>query len=357
MLSSRMTRTEHDDLRSLISPKVQVSEKKIMPFAELCSVMVELLKLSSRPGSRFISDGLAAPEIEMAAHRAEIEHLPVSAPSPFAGDTGSILQAIESKNDVLYIANPGRTTGSNFSLSELKDLARAVPNGLLIIDEQYFDYFGISSIPLLELFDNVVVVRSFTASFGIYSSDAGFLVTNAERIEQLKPTLSGEKISLTVRKTILATLVNDEALATRLHEVHEESLRLATTLSSLGVQVRLTATDFILIRVADPQAVSQYLNRHKVPMEHLVAYPRLKEYLRYRIQSPISNDRFLCELKKAPPESLKVTSVDKSTIRMQRKGEVAESRKEPRRIPALVARAGNPGSLSKRTSKKTEKVL
>jgi histidinol-phosphate aminotransferase len=351
-----MNRVEHDDLRALISPKVQVSQKMIMPFTELCSVMVELLKLSYRSGSRFISDGLAAPEIEMAAHRAEIEHVPAVAPSPFAGDTGTILQAVTSKNDILYISNPGRTTGSNFSLSELKDLARAVPDGLLIIDEQYFDYFGISSMPLLELFNNVVVFRSFTASFGIYSSDAGFLVTSPERIEQLKPMLRSERISLTVRKTILATLVNDEALAARLHEVHEESLRLATTLTSLGAQVRITATDFLLIRVADPQAVSHHLDRHKVPIEHLVAYPRLKEYLRYRIQSPISNDRFLSELKKVAPELLKGTSFDRSTIRMNRKGEVATRKKAPRRIPALAARTGDHSGFPGANRKKTEKV-
>lgn len=356
MLSSRMNRAERDDLRSLISPKVRVSQKMIMPFTELCSVMVELLKLSYHSGSRLISDGLAAPEIEMAAHRAEIEHVPAVAPSPFAGDTGSLLQAIGSKNDILYVSNPGRTTGSSFSLDELKDLARAVPSGLLIVDEHYYDYFGISSLPLLELFDNVVVIRSFTASFGVYSSDAGFLVTDFERIEQLKPMLRGEKISLTVRKTILATLVNDEAMASRLHEVHEESLRLAIALTSLGIQVRITATDFILIRVADPQAVSQHLNRRRVPMEHLVAYPRLKEYLRYRIQSPISNDRFLYELKKVAPESLKVTSLDRSRIRIQRQGEVAENMKTPGRIPALAARIDSQGDLAGENRKKTEKV-
>lgn len=356
MLSSRMNRAEHDDLRALISPKVQVSQKMIMPFTELCSVMVELLKLSYRSGSRLISDGLATPEIEMAAHRAEIEHVPAVAPSPFAGDVGTVLQAVLSKNDILYISNPGRTTGSNFSLSELKDLARAVPDGLLIIDEHYFDYFGISGLPLLELFNNVVVIRSFTASFGVYSSDAGFLVTDPERIEHLKPMLRGEKISLTVRKTILATLVNDEALAARLHEVHEESLRLATALTSLGAQVRITATDFILIRVADPQAISHHLNQHRIPIEHLVAYPRLKEYLRYRIQSPISNDRFLSELKKVTPESLKVTSLDRSRIRIQRKGEVARNMKTRGRIPALAARIDSQSSLVEENRKKMEKV-
>jgi len=145
-------------------------------------------------------------------------------------------------------------------------------------------------------------------------------------------------------------------MAARLHEVHEESLRLATTLTSLGAQVRITATDFILIRVADPQAVSHHLNRRRVPIEHLVAYPRLKEYLRYRIQSPISNDRFLAELKKIAPESLKVTSLDRSRIRIQRKGEVAGNRKASGRIQALAARIGNRSGLSQENSKKAEKV-
>jgi len=181
---------------------------------------------------------------------------------------------------------------------------------MLIVDEYYFDYFGISALPLLDILTNVVVLRSFTASFSINSSDAGFAVSNPSTIERLKHAHQGKRISLTIQKTMLATLTNAEAMSNRLQEVHDESLRLAGSLNKLGVQCRICATDFLLIRVADPKSAGNHLAAFNMPIDNLDGYPQMKNYIRYRIQSYNSNDRLIEAFRKMPEGYYRMRKAD-----------------------------------------------
>ena len=137
-------------------------------------------------------------------------------------------------------------------------------------------FYKISGFPLLNLLTNVVIFRSFTASFGISSSETDYILANPETINVIKDSCLLEPISSTVRKTIIATLTNEEALSSHIHQVHEESLRLATALSRLKVQCRLTTADFLLMRVADPKNVGNYLARYKAPVDNLDDYSQLE---------------------------------------------------------------------------------
>lgn len=344
MISSRIiANTPVDDLTAVIARKVMTTKSMILPFVDFTVFMTELLKTFYTSGCRLVGAGHVTPEIEIAANRAEIELVEALGNSPFSLDVESILAAIKSPHDLIYISNPNRITGANYSVSDLERLARAIPQGTMFIDEYYFDYFGVSGLPLLEILANVVILRSFTASFGINSSDTGFLLANGETINVAKDSCQGKPISSTVRKTILATLVNEEAMSLRLHEVREESLRLATALSRLKVQCQITTADFLLLRVANPKDVGNYLARYKTPVENLDGYPQLKNYLRYRIQSVYSNDRLLEAFKKMPPDYYRLKAIDRRPVKLPRPNSLSQGKKEGKEISGVSARGSYTG--------------
>ena len=318
MSSNTMTSVGVDDLTALVARKIMATRTTILPFVDFTIFMSELLKTFYKPGSRLVAGGHVTPEIELAANRAEIELIEALGPSLFSSDPDSVLTVIKSPRDLIYAANPNRLTGANFSLSDLDMLARAIPQGTLFIDEHYFDYFGISGFPLLDLLTNVVILRSFTASFGISSSEAGYILANPETINVIKDSCLLEPISSTVRKTIFAALPNEKALSSHIHLVHEESLRLATALSRQKVRCRITTADFLLMRVADPKNVGNYLARYKAPVDNLDGYPQLENYLRYRIQSPFSNDRLIEAFKRMPADYYRMKSIDRRAVTLRR---------------------------------------
>ncbi|MEA3297266.1 MAG: aminotransferase class I/II-fold pyridoxal phosphate-dependent enzyme [candidate division Zixibacteria bacterium] len=319
-----------DELSAMVTRKVTTNKSGIYPFVDFRELMTELLCMFYSPGSHLISAGHFSPEVAQAADRAEIELVEQLGTSPFTGDLDSALSRVSSPGDIIYVANPNRMTGSNFSLSDLEAMARAVPNGVLIIDEYYYDYFGISGLPLLDILTNVVILRSFTASFSIGSSDAGYAIATPEIVDNIRQSCGCKKISLTVRKTIMAAMGNSEAMANRLQEVHDESLRITTALTRLGVQCRICATDFILIRVADHKCVGNYLASVRIPIENLDGYPQLKNYIRYQIQSYLSNDRLIKAFQEIPGEYLRMKLSDKRAVRLRKGSHASNSNADDR---------------------------
>jgi histidinol-phosphate/aromatic aminotransferase/cobyric acid decarboxylase-like protein len=329
-------RTVHDvnldDLIRLVAQGINVKLSEIVPFADFIDFMTELFNMTCAPTSHLISAGHATPEVEMAADRTGITPIEVFGVSPFATEVEAVLHAVKSTADIIYVANPNRVSGNNFSLKDLTAMARAIPRGYLIVDEHYFEFFGITGLPLLAKFTNVVILRSFTGSFGIASIDSGYAVANRAVADQFRQALTHQRISTTVKKTILAALMNREAMSARLKEVHQESLRLCQELTQLGVQTRLTATDFMLLRVADPRRVGNSLARHKVSIDNLDGYRELNNFLRYRVQSPLTNDRLMDAFKSMPADDYVMSAETRRALVLKRPGEKTD---QPDTMPGV----------------------
>ncbi|MFQ5452813.1 MAG: aminotransferase class I/II-fold pyridoxal phosphate-dependent enzyme [Candidatus Zixiibacteriota bacterium] len=330
-----------EDLIMMVSHKIKVDKKMIYPFADSTSFIAELLKVCYKPQSNFISVGHATPDIAIAVDRADINLIEEISEFPFTGNIEEVLPQIETKYDIVYLANPNRITGATYSLADIEQIAKAVPGGTLIIDEYYYEYLGITGMPLLDIYTNIVIIRSFTAQFGIYSSDTGYAVTNPTMIKTINHNIPSKQISPTLRRSIFTATVNHEALSFRLKEIHDESLRIVTRLHELGVQSRLTATDFLLIRVADPKNVGSFLNRYKIQTENLDSYRFMNNYIKYRLESPLSNDKLLEAFKKMPVELFKMKTIDRRAVKMRHAKENKENKENRIKNKVLTAQINN----------------
>lgn len=305
-----------EELTTLIARQLKVPSTMVMPFVDGTHFLTEALNTAYQPGVRLVCAGVATPELEQAADLAQIELTEQLGVSPFASDLDGVLRALGSTSDVIFVANPNRITGAHFSIKEIEQLAQAVPDGLVVVDEHYHEFFGVSAVGRLDKYPNMMVLRSFTAPFSIRSAEAGYVVANEKAVAALKETYQGRPFSSTLQKTVLTTLQNQKATTQRLTEIHEESLRLSTTLNRMGIQSRICATDFLLVRVANPASTGNYLAAEKVTVENLDGYPQMRNYLRYQIQSPVSNDRTLAAFNAMPSSYWRMGKADRAATRL-----------------------------------------
>ena len=143
---SAISHVNLEDLTAWVARRAMAEKSMILPFAEFSEVLADLLNVHYQSRSRLITAGLVTPAVAMAAEKAQVELVEQTGDSPFAGDVNSVLEAVTTPHDLIYVANPNRITGANFSLADLEQLARAVPSGLLIVDEYYFDSYQISGL-------------------------------------------------------------------------------------------------------------------------------------------------------------------------------------------------------------------
>lgn len=86
------------------------------------------------------------------------------------------------KADILYLDSPNNPTGFQFKKEEIAELIKKF-NGIVIIDEAYGEFSDYSVANMTKRFDNLVVVRTFSKTFGLAGLRVGYVVANKKFID------------------------------------------------------------------------------------------------------------------------------------------------------------------------------
>lgn len=304
----------------------------VVPFADFVEAVAALCSVCAPDGASFWSAGHLFPDLEIAIDRTGMRPAEIIGHSPFAGDIETIFRQEIRPNDILWVSNPNRITGSHYTVNEIERIAKLVPRGLLIVDEAYPCCFGISAESLLESCQNIVLVRPINETSG----EAGFFVTRNEQILQQLHGIERKLMPVSYTQQVLSQLDRKTDEANRIEQLYNESLRLALYLSRMEVRCWITATDFLLLRVADPVGAGNHFAANHVTIENLSGYPQLEGYLRYRIQSQQVNEQFLGAMQSMPEQFRMARSSDLFNL-PQKASATIESREYLNRVKHIFA--------------------
>ena len=104
---------------------------------------------------------------------------------PLAEDFSILASDYHKKNGGIVIPNPNAPTGVEEPEGMLEDIIGANPDSVVIIDEAYVDFGARSVLPLIDKYDNLLVVQTFSKSRSLAGSRIGFAMGNPKLISYL----------------------------------------------------------------------------------------------------------------------------------------------------------------------------
>ena len=192
------------------------------------------------------------------------------------------------ENGGVIFPNPNAPTGELLSLDMVEDIIRHNSDVIVVVDEAYIDFGGVSALPLIEKYDNVIVVQTFSKSRSLAGSRVGYAMANPVLIKYLNDVKYSFNSYTMDRITIAAAT---EAVKDRDYFAETTAKVIKTRewtkneLAGLGFEFGDSKSNFIFARhpKMSGQALFEKLKAEQVFVRHFSKPERIADYLRISI--------------------------------------------------------------------------
>jgi len=207
----------------------------------------------------YIDDGdevlLLRPSYAMYRFYAEVavaKIVEVEYPAPgFEVPVAALLDAISPHTRAIILSNPNNPTGTGVDLDTIRQILDHAPNAAVLIDEAYYEFHGVTAIPLLHEYPNLFISRTFSKAFGMAGMRIGCLFSQPANIAHLHKAQSPYSVNALAAVAAQAAVTDSHFIASYVAEVLESRELLARGLQTLGIPYVKSEANFILTLVGD----------------------------------------------------------------------------------------------------------
>lgn len=224
----------------------------------------------------------------------------------FGHDLKAMSQAVQDNPNtkIVFIANPNNPTGTQLEQKALRQFVASVPPSVLIVlDEAYIEYSPESNNrALLDEFDNVVIVRTFSKAYGLAGLRVGYAISSvavAQLLNRIRQPFNVSRIGLAAAAAALA----DQDFIKETRVMNDEQMRwLEKQFDALGLGFVKSHANFIMVEVKvemediTADSIHQALLEQGVIVRPLAAYG-LPNWLRITVGLAEDNLRLIDTLR------------------------------------------------------------
>ncbi|EKS6646000.1 aminotransferase class I/II-fold pyridoxal phosphate-dependent enzyme [Enterobacter hormaechei] len=207
---------------------------------------------------------------------------------------GNLTNELSLLNPKLTIlCSPNNPTGYMFSRNEIINLLRS-SNGGLIIDETYADFSNKeSAMSLVNDFENLVVIRSLSKSFGLAGLRLGSMIASESIIQASRKVQVPFSISSPVRNEVNLALNNIDLIIDNIDKIRTECRRFMHELKTCPCVSFVYESDanFIFVKWNDPVKVQDFLCSNGFSVKNTLYGTRIT------VSTQNENDFFISKLK------------------------------------------------------------
>lgn len=148
---------------------------------------------------------------------------------------------------IVYLASPNNPTGNLIEENDLVKILKNAKDKVVLIDETYANYSGVSYKKYVNEYDNVFIVRSFSKDFALAGMRLGYIISKKENIRNLKKVVSPFSVNSFAMQAGIAALSDVEYFEKVKQEILTSKQELKIFLEELGAKVYNSNANFLLV--------------------------------------------------------------------------------------------------------------
>ena len=204
-------------------------------------------------------------------------------------------------NGGIVLPNPNAPTGRGVSLDFLEDLLQHNTDCVVIIDEAYVDFGAQSAVPLIEKYENLLVVQTMSKSRSLAGLRIGYalgsetLIATLEAVKNSYNSYTMDAVALAAGEAAVADEAYFQETCRKVIATRE---RTAEELCKLSFTVSPSLTNFLFVTHPKKEApvIFEYLRQKNIFIRYF-KLPRIDNYLRITIGTDAQMDRMIEELR------------------------------------------------------------
>ena len=205
----------------------------------------------------------------------------------------------------VFLANPNAPTGIALPVSEIERIVKSNPDNVVVVDEAYVDFGGESCVGLIDRYDNLLVIQTFSKSRSMAGMRLGMAIGSEELIQDIN-TLRFSTNPYNINRIGLAAgvgaLEDEEYTRMNIRATMETRAWTSEQLKKLGFQMTDSSANFIFARSDRIGGEELYLKlkergiliRH-FTIDRIKDYNRITIGLKSEMEALIENIREILE--------------------------------------------------------------
>lgn len=222
---------------------------------------------------------------------------------PYLGEVAfpidAFIRAIREKCPrMVYLSNPNNPIGYSLPIDQMTRILEACEEmgAVLLHDEAYFEFGGVTLARLVDRYRSLVVARTFSKAFGLAGLRLGYLVAHAEVVRLLSRVHNTNHVTMLAREAGLAALEDLPAMRRYVDAVNANKQRVLVELARHGIACLPSDGNFILVPTEDAEGMSEFLKARAIFVRNKTRSCNNLGHVRITIGADPSTERLLAGL-------------------------------------------------------------
>ncbi len=172
-------------------------------------------------------------------------------PGTLAFPLEELLERITPTTRAVLISNPNNPTGTGAPVAALRKILEKADNAAVLIDEAYYEFSGVTVLPLLGEYPNLFVSRTFSKTYGMAAMRCGCLFSQSANMAYIRKAQSPYSVNALAAMAVRIAVQDQKFVEDYVLEVLTAREFLYVALERLNIPYIKSQANFVLFQVGD----------------------------------------------------------------------------------------------------------